>query len=458
VFLSGTVNLPVGPGSQADISHYTFEEGVMRVRVSALACGLAALGSFAAPSLASAAPRHDNQLTIAAVPDPVIAGEGVLIYGRLFGPSDVGQTIRLYHHVVGSGRPYTFVTSTTTGALGYYEFNRPEGLIYTNRSWFVRGPAGAHSRTVNEQVIPLVGMDASTTSTDTSHPIVFTGHVTPNHAFERVFLQQQNQSSDDWTTLRSTFLSAGSNYAFAYRWTRPGVHDVRVVFKGDARNLRGASSPMTVNVEQAQMPGFTIFSSSPIVRSGGAVTITGKLDQPETGNPEPNTLVQLWGRTPDQRFAVLGDATTGSDGSYSFTQAGLTNNVVYYVATMPLPHTKRQHTARLYEGVQDLVTLQAGISTAGTAQMVTFFGTVLPDKTGHLVYLQKLGQDGDWHTIALGIVGRGSTIQFTWTVGSPGTYSFRARVPSDQNNVGAASAPVIVTATAPAASTLPPAS
>jgi hypothetical protein len=274
-----------------------------------------------------------------------------------------------------------------------------------------------------------------------------------------VFLQQQNESSDDWTTLRSTFLSAGSDYTFAYRWRRPGVHDVRVMFRGDARNLRGASDSLTVNVEQAQVPGFTILSSSPIVSSGGMASISGKLDQPGTSNPEPNTLVQLWGRTPDQpRFAVLGDATTGSDGSYSFTQAGLTTNRVYYVATMPLPHTKRQHTALLYQGVQDLVTMQASTSAASTAQTVTFSGTVLPDKTGHLIYLQKLGKDGDWHTIALAIVGHGSTFQFTWTVGSPDTYSFRARVPSDENNVGGASAPVTVIATAPAATTLPPAS
>jgi hypothetical protein len=89
---------------------------------------------------------------------------------------------------------------------------------------------------------------------------------------------------------------------------------------------------------------------------------------------------------------------------------------------------------------------------------VTFVGTVLPDKTGHLVYLQKLGADDEWHTVALGIVGRGSTFQFNWTASSPGTYSLRARVPSDERNVGGASAPVTVAATVPAATTLPPAS
>ena len=431
----------------------------MRVRVRASACALALLGSLAAPSLVSAAPTHANDLTIAAVPNPVIAGEGVLIHGRFLGGDNGGQTIRLYHHVVNSGRAYTFVTSTTTDSMGYYEFNRPEGRIYTNRSWFVRGPAGAHSRTVHEQVTPLVSINAATASTDTNHPMVFTGHLTPHQAFEQVFLQQQNEPSGDWTTLRSTFLNGSSDYAFAYRWRRPGVHDVRVVFRGDARNLGGASSPVTVNVEQAQVPGFSIFSSSPIVSSGARVTISGKLDQPGTSKPEQNTLVQLWGKAPDQpQFAVLGDTTTGSDGSYSFAQAGLTTNMVYYVATMPLPHTTRQHTARLYQGVRDVVTLQATASAANTAQKVTFLGTVLPDKAGHLVDLQKLGTDGDWHTIALGIVRNGSTFQFTWTVGSPGTYSFRARVPSDENNVGAASTPVTVTATAPAASTLPPAS
>lgn len=431
----------------------------MRVRVCAFACGLAMLGSFAAPSLASPAPRHNDGLTIAAVPNPVVAGEGVLIYGRLAGPDTAGQTIRLYHHVVDSGKPYTFVTSTKTDSSGYYEFSRPERIIYTDRSWFVRGPDGAHSRTIYERVVALISMSASTTSTDTGHSIVFTGHVTPNHAFERVFLQQQNKSSDDWTTLRSTFLGPGSNYAFAYRWRRPGVHDVRVVFRGDARNSGGASSPITVNIEQAQVPAFTIFSSSPIVSSSGTVTISGRLDQPGSSNPEANTLLQLWGKTPDQqRFTVLRDTTTDSDGGYSFTQAGLATNMIYYVATAPLPHSKRRHTARLYQGVRDVVTMQASSSSAATGQKVTFIGTVLPDKAGHLIYLQKLGKDGDWHTVALRLVGFGSTFQFNRTLGSPGTYSFRARVPSDENNVGGASAPVTVTTTAPPASTLPPAS
>lgn len=431
----------------------------MRSRALVLACALAMLGSLAAADLASAAPHNNRNLTIAAAPDPVPAGNSVLIYGRLLGPNSAGQTVRLFHHLVGSPRPFTPVARTTTDASGYYEFDRPPGMVYTNRAWFVRGPIGSHSRTIRERVIPQVSISASTVTTDTGHAIVFSGHVLPNHRFERVFLQQQVGANDDWRTLRSTTLGPRSNYFVGYRWRRPGIHDVRVVFRGDARNLPAPSDVLTVTIEQAQIPGFTIHTSSPIVDSGGAVTLTGKLDQPGTSTAEPATIVQLWGKTADQRrFAVLADTTTATDGSYSFTQSGLTTNAVYYVATMRLPHTRRRHTALLYQGVRDVVNMQAGSHSAESGQSVTFSGTVLPDKAGHVVYLQTLGSDGDWHNVELGVVTNASTFQFTWTAGSPGSQTFRARITSDRENVGSASSPVSVNVGAPPASSLPQAS
>jgi hypothetical protein len=89
---------------------------------------------------------------------------------------------------------------------------------------------------------------------------------------------------------------------------------------------------------------------------------------------------------------------------------------------------------------------------------VTFTGTVLPDKAGHIIYLQKLGNDGDFHTVEIGIVRSDSTFQFNWTMGSPDAYTFRVRIPTDEDNIGSASPPVSVTASAPAVSTLPSAS
>ena len=383
----------------------------MRLRACVLACALAMLGSFTTAGLASAAPHHNRGLTIAVTPNPVSAGDAVVIYGRLLGSGSGNQPIRLYHHIIGSRQGYTRIGTTSTNSAGYYEFLRPDGLVYTNRNWFVRGPDGSHSRTVDEHVIPLVSIAASTTSTNTNHAVTFRGHVIPNHRFERVFLQQRTGSNDEWRTLRSTTLDPSSDYFVAYRWRRPGVHDVRVVFRADARNVRGTSDLVTVDIQQAQVPGFTINTTDPVIPSGGSVTIAGTLDQPSTTTPvTQNTIVQLWGRVPDQpHFTVLGDAVTGSGGSYSFNQSNLTTNMIYFVATMPVAHSPRRHTAILYQGVQDVVTMKSSSSSASTGQTVTFTGTVQPDKAGRVIYLQKLGKDGDWHTVQNGIVAPDST-------------------------------------------------
>ena len=426
----------------------------MRLRACAFACALTVLGSFSVPGLASAAPRHNHHLTIAAVPREIIAGEGVVIYGRLLGPDNGGQTVRLYHHLDGSGRGFTFVGTTTTDASGYYEFLRQEGIAYTNRDWFVRGPDGAHSRTVHERVQALVSVNTSSNTGDTAHPIVVTGHVTPNHPFERVFLQKQNAAGDDWSTVASGWIGPDSNYTITHRFRIPGAYDLRVLLGGDARNARSFSDTVNVVVQQAQVPGFTTATASPIVPAGGSTTISGVLDEPGTSTPEPNTVVQLWGRHADQPFVVLADTTTGQDGSYSFNQAALTANTVYYAATMRLPQNPRRRTAPLFEGVRDVVSMQSNPGSPSTGQTVTFTGTVLPDKAGHLIYLQKLGKDGDYHAVEVAIVRNDSTFSFQYTIGSPGMHTFRARVASDQNNIGGASLPVTVTATTPAASSL----
>jgi hypothetical protein len=429
----------------------------MRLRLAVLACAVASLGAAVAPGVAQAAPLHNHHLTIAATPNPIIAGEAVLIYGRLGGAGNRGQTIYLYHHLVGSGQGFTPVGSTKTNSSGFYEFTQDP--VYTNRDWFVRGPSGSRSRTVHEFVSALVTINASATTTDTIHPIVFTGHVTPNHAFERVFLQEHNSTGDDWRTLRSGFLDAASDYMIPYTWRIPGAHDVRVVFRGDDRNISGYSDPVTVTVQQAQVPDFTITTAAPIIDEGSSAVISGTLYQPGTTTPEPNTIVQLWGRSAFQdRFLVKADTTTGTDGGYSFTQPGLTTDTVYYVATMRLAHMPRRHTARAFQGVRDVLTFQSSSNSATVGQTVTFTGTVLPDKAGDVIYLQKLGKDGEWHTVEVRFVRNDSTYQFGWRFGSPGTFEFRARIPSDRANIGTASSPVTITVTTPPVSSLPPAS
>jgi hypothetical protein len=424
----------------------------MRPRLVALASLLAAGLAVTAPAVANAAPSHNHGLTINATPNPILAGEGVLIYGQLRG-TDIGhKPILLYHRVAGAPR-FTLVGVRRTDSHGFYEFTRAEGVVLTKRSWFVRSLGPTHSRTLHEHVQALVTLTASATSTDTNHPIVFTGTVTPNHRFERVLLQVANASGTRWHSVKAGRLDAASNYSITQRWRTPGQRVVRVAFPGDSRNDAGASDPVTVTVQQAQVPHFTINTSNSVVEFGQAAAISGTLDQPGTTNAEANTAVKLCSRAAQaNQFTCPAATTTDATGKYSFPVMP-TSNAVYVVKTVLPPN---RHSARLFEGVQDLITFTPNTMNAQVGQVVTFTGTVTPDKAGDVIYLERQGKDGRFHVVEVRQVKFDSTYQFAWKFGNSGTAVFRARIPGDGVNVGAASAPATITVTPAPVATLPP--
>lgn len=428
----------------------------MRLRITVLACALCALASATAPSIAGAGPLHNRGLTIHAVPQHIIAGESVLIFGQLKGPGHANQLITLYHRI-NPNPGFTVIGQTRTNANGQYEFTRQEGIVDTNREWFVRGVGGnrfLHSRTVHERVDALVSLAASSAGGLTRHPIVFSGHVTPDHTGGVVALQQQKGSSDDWHTIKVARIGAGSNYTISHAWRVPGAYDVRVKFRGDARNTRAVSDIASVVIEQSEVPGFTINTSDPIVQNGQAVTISGVLDSPGSTTGEPNTSVSLLAKVPQSGgpFRVLSSTMTGADGTYTFANVQSTTNELYQVRTTFAP---RRHTAVLFQGVQDVVTMSASSSTSTVDGHIVFTGNVTPDKAGHAIYLQKLGKDGDWHTVEVRFLNNASTFQFGWTFGTAGTKEFRARITGGPANVGGASAPVTIVVSQPPLSALP---
>ena len=429
----------------------------MRPRFVVLACALAASAVMSLPGLAGAAPRHNHGLTISATPNPILAGEGVLIYGQLQGTDVAGKSIVLYHHISDSGRGYTRIGEVRTDSHGFYEFTRAEGVVETNRSWFVRlaTAPSVHSRTVQEHVAALVSIAASSTTALTRHPVTFTGHVDPSHAFERVLLQEQIGSTDDWRTLKAGRLGPGSNYAISYAWKIAGEHTVRVVFQGDNRNTRGESDSLSVAVQQAQVADFTIQTSDPTITYGSSANISGKLYGKGSTTPEPSTPLTLCHRSITQSVPVCDMAgVTGTDGSYSFSVSP-TSNQVYFVRTT-LPPSRR--TAGLFEGVKDTVTLASTSASVTAGQKVTFTGTVTPDKAGDVVYLQRLGADNDWHTVSVTRIHFGSSFTFTRVFGTAGSKTFRARVPGDVQNLGGSSPTVTLAVSLPPVATLAPAS
>jgi hypothetical protein len=420
-----------------------------------LALALGGLAAVAAPSLAGAAPRHNKSLTIAATPDPIYAGDGVLIYGQLAGTDVGGQKIVLYHRINPAPR-FTVIGTTTTNADGSYEFTRADGIVVSNREWFVRGPGDTHSRTVHERVAPLVTLAESSATTTTKHAVRFSGSISPAHPFQRVLIQEQTAiSGNGWHTVATGRTGAASNFSISHRLVVSGDYTLRAYFPGDRRSIAGASDSVTLSVQQAQNPSFTITTSNPIVTEGGSVKISGTLDTAGTSTPLGTTEVTLYGKQAGRTLEALATTTTATNGAYSFTETPV-YDTVYHVGVTLKP---ARHTVNLFEGVQDVVTAKASSDTATVGGSISVSGTVSPDKSGHEIHLQIQGPGGHWHDVAGTTLGAGSAYSLSYTFGKTGTLELRSRIDGGPENVGAASAPMLVTVsgTAPVSS-LPPGS
>jgi hypothetical protein len=432
-------------------------EDLVRPRLTLLAALFAALACAAAPAMAVAAPHHNHGLTIAATPNPIISGDAVLIYGQLEGTDISNQTIILYHRVAPNSY-FTEIGTTKTTATGFYEFARAEGVVLTNRSWYVRAPGLAgnvHSRTVHEKVAAEVTLNPPTSSTGTfvtGQPLTFTGSVAPDHAGGRVLLQEETGASgNSWKTLKAGRLNGSSQFSIPVAFKAPGAYTLQAVFPGDQRNTAAASDTVTVTVNQKENPAFTITAVPSTISDGTSTTISGTLSMPGTTTPDPNVMVTLWGHTNGAPYTPVASTTTATNGSYQFVESPQLNTE-YQVRTSFAPILS---SAQTFVGVRELVSITPSSTTSVVGQSVTFSGAVAPDKAGHVIDLQRLGADGRYHNVATGVVNPSSAYQFTWTFGTPGTKTFRVHIPGGPDNVGGDSAPVTISVALPPVQTLP---
>jgi hypothetical protein len=419
-----------------------------------LTAGLSALtmAAFALPGGAAAAPVHNHGLTLTAEPDPVAAGQSVLIYGQLKGPDSGDQRVILYHRLARGWR-FTPVGSTRTDASGFYEFVRADGIVTTNRQWFVVGPGHTHSRTVGELVSAVVSLTASTQSTTTGETVDFSGSVDPDHPDQRVVLQEQTDSfGNGWRTIARTTTDDGSNFTFAPTFRSAGDYTLRAVFARDARNITGDSPDVSLTVQQAQNTSFTITGSAPVITDGQPVTISGTLyTSGSTTAPQPGVSVTLYGKdVSGGTYRAIASTSTGPSGAYSFTQVPQ-YNMTYRVET---GGSSPQSTAELYVGVQDVVTINSSTQTPELGQPVTIGGSVTPQHAGHVIALQELGAGGLWSDVALTRVEANSDYTFNYVPAQLGNVQLRTQIGGGPANVGADSAPVqlAVTGLAPVAS------
>lgn len=410
---------------------------VRRLCLSAL--GMLLCAALLAPAMAQArkhpSPNGRHQISIAVSDNPIVAGDQLAIFGRLSGPNNAGRVVTLWRR---TGRRFSVpVQRTRTDAHGFYAFLRAKGVVNTNRSWYVTS-LRARSRTIHERVFALVTLsgpaDGSNLQTGRAHRVTFTGTVSPFRVGDRVVLQRQSsQNGGGWHRIDATRVRRGGTFTIVHTFRMPGSADIRVLVHRTSRNIASVSNVLSYEISQAENPALTLNTSADPIVVGHSVTLSGTL---QGGAGQQLTL---FAKTAGQGLTPVDTTTAGSGGAYSFVQTPL-HNTIYVVKG------GGRSSAQLFEGVRFLLTASETPSTVSSGQAVTFSGTVAPDASGHLVYLQRQNAKGTgFHTVQVARVGQGSVYSISRRLFVPGTKVFRVFVPGGPLNQSAASQAFTVT-------------
>jgi hypothetical protein len=402
-------------------------------------------------------------------PHEIVAGDPVVVFGRLrcFGPaSAANQEVKLFHHLLGSPGS-SFVQSTTTDAHGFYEIANADGVVETDRSYYVisHGARSAAKRIRVEAQVSLSGPPEGQLLTGFANRVTFTGTVSPADVGARVILQRQNAlTGNEWHHIDSGVVDASGTFTIVHRFIVPGDANIRVIVRSQRRNVVSESNVLAYSVSQAENPALTIQASADPIAFGEAVTLSGKL---ASGPNQPVTLLARGRR--QHGFAPVAQTSTNSAGEYSFPPQAPVNSTFYrvYAGRQVCPSSppdaanclavRRVASAVLYEGVRDVLTAQVSATTVQAGQSVTFSGTVSPDHTGHVIYLERQNAHGPgFHVIQVSFVGAGSAYSIAHQLYDPGTKVLRVYIPGGPENQGAASQPFSIHVTPAPASTLMP--
>lgn len=185
-----------------------------------------------------------GRLTAQARPNPITAGEAVMVFGRLTGPKRRDARVVLWHKLAG-WRRFHPATSTPTNAAGRYEILRRPNVVRTNRAWFVIA-AGRRSRTMSEYVYARVSLSASSVAVAPGETVTLSGYVAPSHRRQRILLRQRFGAR--WVTIARPRLDHASSFHVSHTFRSDGIALVRAVLPADQRNLRSRSPVISIDV------------------------------------------------------------------------------------------------------------------------------------------------------------------------------------------------------------------
>jgi hypothetical protein len=417
--------------------------------VSVLASATAALGFAASAASAREHPRRNGrcEIKINVAPRVITAGDSVVVFGRLrchgrarrSANGAATQTVKLLEHA--SGTPgFSIVQTTSTDARGFYEFS--VAALQVNSAFFVRSHGAVSERRVVRVAaqVTLSGPPEGTQLfTGAANKVTFTGTVNPPDLGARVVLQRQSAAGggDDWHRIDLGEVGSGGSFSITHTFVVPGDANIRVLVRSRGRNISSPSSVLAYEISQAQNPALTIQASADPISDGQSVTITGAV---APGAKVPLTLLARTAR--QEGFAPVAEVSSDAAGNYKFPAQSPVNSTFYRVKG------GGKSSAVLYEGVRDVLAAQVSQTTIQAGLPLTFSGTIAPDHTGHVIYLERQNASGgDFHVVQVATVRAGSVYSIVHTVYEPGTKVFRVKIPGGPENEGAASPPFAITVT-----------
>lgn len=184
------------------------------------------------------------------------------------------------------------------------------------------------------------------------------------------------------------------------------------------------------------------------VTAGDPASLLGSLSCPAADVAgQAVTIYQKVPHTPG--FVLAGTTTTEADGVFQFTPSELDINSVFYAISDGAKSDRTRVT------VTPVVTLTApaagtrlftgaarGLAGASVSNAVTFTGNISPAGTGAVVALQREdGNDGLWHRIGVGRVGKEGAYSITHTFHKSGNANIRVVVHLPGLHMVAASEP-----------------
>jgi hypothetical protein len=424
------------------------------MRLGKLAPAFIAASSLLALAPAASAHKHPSPLgrcriDISVAPRQITAGESTEVSGRLAcrRANPGAQPVVLYAHVAGTAG-YVPVQNTTAEANGSYKLSTaPEDA---NTSFYVRshGAQSGRRRLRVAAAVTLTGPPEGTQIlTGAPNQQTFSGTVNPADVGARVILQRQNAiTGDEWHRIGIGQVMAGGTYSITHTFRVPGDASIRVLVRSDGLNIPSESNMLEYEISQAQNPSLTIDSSADPITYGQSVTISGVLAGTTKSQP-----VTLLARTVHQHgFAPIAQIGTEANGSYSFPAQSPVNSTLYEV------RGAGQKSAVLYEGVKSVLTAEVSATTVQAGQPVQFKGTVAPERSGHVIYLERQNAAGNFHVIQVGRVLPGSTYLIVHQFYVPGTKVVRIDIPGGPDNGRAVSQPYTITVTPAPASAIRP--